>query len=176
MGQKRPVHVYILVTEDTLEERLLDTLSAKKELSMAALDIDSEIDRVAMESGIEELKRRLEVLLGSEPDANADETQRAETEAALQTRRTELAASGGQMLTAAFAFLENLLPAPKGKQATDAQTALQQQFAEGLAQCVTRDEQGRPELRLTLPDDTSLQNLAASFAKFAALAQPTERR
>jgi len=27
-------------------------------------------------------------------------------------------------------------------------------------------------LRLTLPDDNSLENLAASFAKFAALAQP----
>lgn len=172
MGQKRPVHVYILVTEDTLEERLLDTLSAKKELSMAALDIDSEIDRVALESGIEELKRRLEVLLGSEPDANIDETQRAETEAALQARRTELAASGGQMLTAAFAFLENLLPATKDPQATQAQVALQKQFADGLAECVTRDEQGRPTLQLTLPDDNSLQTLAVSFAKFAALAAP----
>lgn len=174
MGQKRPVHVYILVTEDTLEERLLDTLSAKKELAMAALDIDSEIDRVALESGIEELKRRLEVLLGSEPDANIDETQRAETKAALQARRTELAASGGQMLTAAFAFLENLLPPSKDRQTTEAQTALQKQFADGLAECVTRDASGRPTLQLTLPDDDSLQNLAASFAKFAALAQPKE--
>lgn len=176
MGQKRPVHVYILVTEDTLEERLLDTLSAKKELSMATLDIDSEIDRVALESGIEELKRRLEVLLGSEPDANIDETQRAETAAALQARRTELAASGGQMLTSAFAFLEKLLPPSKDRQATEAQTALQKQFADGLAECVTRDESGRPTLQLTLPDDDSLQNLAASFAKFAALAQPGEPR
>ncbi len=175
MGQKRPVHVYVLVTEDTLEEKLLDTLSAKKELSMAALDMDSETDRVAMESGIEELKRRLEVLLGSEADANTDETQAAETEKALQARRSELAASGGQMLSSAFAFLEKLLPAPQDKQASEAQAALQKQFAEGLSQCVTRDESGRPTLQLTLPDEESLQGLAASFAKFASLAQSNEK-
>ncbi|MEM0964538.1 MAG: DEAD/DEAH box helicase [Verrucomicrobiota bacterium] len=171
MGQKRPVHVYVLVTEDTLEERLLDTISAKKELASAAIDINSEIDRVDMESGIEELKRRLEVLLGSEPHANVDESQQRETEAALQTRRSELAASGGQMLSATFAFLEKLQPRPTSKEAIEAQNALQKQFAEGLSQCVTRDESGRPTLQLTLQDEDSLQNLAASFARFASLAQ-----
>lgn len=171
MGQKRPVHVYVLVTEDTLEERLLDTISAKKELANAAIDIDSEIDRVDMESGIEELKRRLEVLLGSEPDANVDESQQRETEAALQIRRNELAASGGRMLSSTFAFLEKLLPAPASNEAIKAQDALQKQFAEGLSQCVTRDESGRPTLQLTLQDEDSLQSLAASFARFASLAQ-----
>jgi superfamily II DNA/RNA helicase len=169
MGQKRPVHVYVLVSEDTLEERLLDTISAKKELANAAINIDSEVERVDMESGIEELKRRLEVLLGSEPDANVDESQQRETEAALQARRSELAASGGQMLSSTFAFLEKLLPLPDSNEAIEAQTALQKQFAEGLSQCVTRDESGRPTLQLTLPDEDSLQNLAASFARFASL-------
>lgn len=46
---------------------------------------------------------------------------------------------------------------------------------EELNQCVTRDEEGRPTLQLTLPDDDSLQSLAASFAKFAALTQPTRK-
>jgi hypothetical protein len=44
--------------------------------------------------------------------------------------------------------------------------------ADGLAECVTRDEQARPTLQLTLPDENSLQTLAVSFAKFAALAAP----
>ena len=74
MGQKRPVHVYILVTEDTLEERLLATLTAKQELSIAVLDPDSEIDEVSMESGMEELRRRLEVLLGAEQAGPVDES------------------------------------------------------------------------------------------------------
>ena len=43
MGQKRPVQVYLLVTEDTIEENLLATLSAKHELAAAVLDPDSDL-------------------------------------------------------------------------------------------------------------------------------------
>ena len=68
MGQKRPVQAFLLVTEETLEEKLLGTLSAKHELALAALDPDSKVKAVDMVSGIEELKRRLEVLLGTKPD------------------------------------------------------------------------------------------------------------
>jgi len=38
MGQKRPVQIFLLVTEGTLEENLLGTLSAKQALFLAALD------------------------------------------------------------------------------------------------------------------------------------------
>ncbi len=65
MGQKQPVHAFLLVTEQTLEESLLTTLSAKKELSLAALDVDSDIDEVSLVSGAEELRSRLEILLGA---------------------------------------------------------------------------------------------------------------
>lgn len=172
MGQKRPVQVYILVTDDTIEANLLDTLGAKKELALAALDAESEADSVALESGMEELKRRLEVLIGAEADAQTDETQSAEATAALEARRAKLALSGGQLLSAAFAFLGDSLTTPATEADNERTSALQKQFSEGLAQCVTRDADGRPSLQLTLPDDSSLENLAASFAKFAALAQP----
>jgi SNF2 family DNA or RNA helicase len=59
MGQKRSVQVYLLVTEGTLEENLLETLSNKKELAMAALDVDSDVDEVQLHSGIDELKSRM---------------------------------------------------------------------------------------------------------------------
>ncbi len=78
MGQKNPVDVYILVTEDTLEERLLATLAAKQDLALAALDSESEVDEVHLASGMEELKRRLEVLLGSRAEAHIDESVRRE--------------------------------------------------------------------------------------------------
>ena len=42
MGQKQPVQVYVLVTEQTIEENLLTTLSAKKDLALAALDPESD--------------------------------------------------------------------------------------------------------------------------------------
>ena len=37
MGQKRPVQIYLLVTEETLDKSLLATLSAKQALFLAAL-------------------------------------------------------------------------------------------------------------------------------------------
>jgi superfamily II DNA or RNA helicase len=78
MGQKRPVDVYILVTEDTLEEKLLATLAAKQDLALAALDAESDVDEVRLESGMEELKRRLEVLLGARAEGHLDESGRRE--------------------------------------------------------------------------------------------------
>jgi SNF2 family DNA or RNA helicase len=76
MGQKRPVQVFLLVTEDTLEESLLNTLSAKHELSLAVLDPEADTSEVDMTAGIEELKRRMEVLLGKKPDAPEDISQK----------------------------------------------------------------------------------------------------
>ena len=69
MGQKQPVQVYVLVTEETIEESLLGTLSAKHDLALAALDSESDVTQVDFKSGVEELRRRLEVLLGAKPEA-----------------------------------------------------------------------------------------------------------
>ena len=69
MGQKRPVHVYVLVTEATLEENLLGTLSSKRDLAMAALDPDTTIDAVEIRKQSDDLKEKLEILLGSKPEA-----------------------------------------------------------------------------------------------------------
>ena len=102
MGQQRPVQVFVLVTEGTIEESLLTTLSAKHELAMAALDADSDVDAVDLVSGSEELKSRLEVLLGAKPDAPVDESEktRQETAAAHMARREQIALAGGQLLGA----------------------------------------------------------------------------
>jgi superfamily II DNA or RNA helicase len=80
MGQKRPVQVFLLVTKDTLEENLLATLSAKHELSLAVLDPDSDTTEVDMAAGMEELKRRLEILLGEKPAAAEDESMKERVE------------------------------------------------------------------------------------------------
>ena len=78
MGQQQPVQVYVLVTEETIEESLLDTLSAKHDLALAALDPDSDVTQVDFKSGVEELRRRLEVLLGAKPEAPLDVTKQEE--------------------------------------------------------------------------------------------------
>ena len=121
MGQKNPVHVYVLVTEETIEEKLLGTLSAKHDLALAALDMESKVREVALSSDMEELKRRLEVLLGAPADAPVDESekQRNQLETDRLARRARMAEASGQLLTAAFALLEEMIPKREPTQATE---------------------------------------------------------
>jgi len=170
MGQSQPVQVFVLVTEETIEEKLLYTLSAKHELALAALDVNSEIDKVDMATGMEELKRRLEVLLGAKPEAPTDESVKAERqqEAELMARRERVAAAGGELLGAAFAFLGELM-------AECHETPASQQLAgdlrNRLSECVQQDEGGRPRLTVTLPDRAARDKLADSLSRLLAVGQ-----
>jgi hypothetical protein len=166
MGQKNPVQVYLLVTEGTIEERLLATLSAKHDLALAALDMDSEVKKVGRTSGIEELKQRLEVLLGAKPDAAVDESvrQRQQQETDRLARRARVAEAGGQLLAAAFTFLGEMMPR-NAEDSTVARTAkVASDFKARLEECLERDEQGRPRLTVTLPNEAVLESLARSLA------------
>ena len=165
MGQTQPVQVYVLVTVDTIEEGLLKTLSAKAELALAALDPDSDIDAVQLESGMDELRRRMERLLGSIQDAPIDESQKAlqEREAEEIARKERLAQAGGQMLTAAISFLGELLP-PDRKQSLSPEVV--RHVRSRLESCVTPDSQGRPQLVLALPDNSALDAFAQALAGF----------
>jgi hypothetical protein len=112
MGQKNPVHVYLLVTEETLEERLLDTLAMKQDLALAALDPESDVTEVQLRSGIEELRRRLERLLGEQKDAPIDRSREdlVVAEAArIAERREKVAAAGGQLVGAALQLVGELI-------------------------------------------------------------------
>jgi SNF2 family DNA or RNA helicase len=164
MGQKRPVQVFLLVTEESIEERLLATLSAKHDLALAALDVSSDVDEVELQSGMEELKRRLERLLGEQPVAPIDVSQQraveAQTAAISDARRNKVAAAGGELLGAALNLVGELLD--NGTQPNKEVVA---QMREGLAQCVDRDPSGRPRLSISLPDEESLNTLAHTLAK-----------
>lgn len=164
MGQTRPVQVYVLVTERTIEEGLLTTLSAKHELAQAALDADSDIDAVNLVSGAEELKSRLEVLLGAKPPAPVDESElnRQSAEAQRLARREQVALAGGQLLGAAFAFVDQLLPARAGGEGPP---PLTEAVKVRLAECLEKDAEGRLKLTVTLPDASALDTLAASLAR-----------
>lgn len=161
MGQTQPVQVYLLVTQGTLEENLLATLSAKSDLALAALDPDSEMDEVALTSGIEELKKRLERLLGAKPEAAVDTAEKARLERQLaEERKRKVAAAGGQLLTAAMGLLKELMP-PAGEEWQSAQA---ERLKEQLDQCVEEDEDGRLQLQISLPDRAALDQLAQSLA------------
>jgi ERCC4-related helicase len=169
MGQKQPVQVYILITEQSIEENLLATLSAKHELAMAALDVDSQVDSVDLESGMEELKRRLEVLLGAKPEAAVDESEKVKQQAAAEqrARQERIAAAGGQLLSSAFAFLGELIP---GQPETEESRRISELFQKQLSQCLEKNEQGQIRLTVTLPDPSVVSHLANSLARLAAQA------
>ena len=169
MGQKQPVQVFVLITEQTIEENLLATLSAKHELALAALDVESKVNSVDLQSGMEELKRRLEVLLGAKPEAPVDESAKAGQEkvAREQAQRERIAAAGGQLLSSAFAFLGELIP---NQPETDASRRLSELFRQQLGQCLEKDERGQLKLTVTLPDPAAVAQLANSLARLAASA------
>ena len=167
MGQKRPVQVYLMVTNDTIEENILGTLSAKHELATASLDLESNVEEVHLESGVEELKRRLEVLIGAKPEAPRDESERRfrETEAERLARRERVSSAGGKLLSSAFEFLRSMLPEPATPDEDDGVTKY---LHDCFEDCVTKDDSGKPTLTLTLPDDAALQNMTKALAALVA--------
>lgn len=163
MGQKRPVQVYVLVTEDTIEERLLGVLSAKHDLALAALDVGSDVTEVELKGGMEELKRKLERLLGNTRATPVDVSQQRLVEAEarkLTERRERVAAVGGELLGAAIGLVSELVATTETPD-----PAVVDQVRAGLDGCVERTEAGKVELRMTLESEEQLQRLASSLAR-----------
>ncbi len=122
-----------------------------------------------MRGGAEELRSRLEVLLGAKGEAPVDQTQRraataASSQEGSEAKRERVAAAGGALFGAVFQFLGALAPE------TDA--APLEPVVEGirksLAECVEVDDAGRPRLTLTLPDRDAVDQLAQTLARLLA--------
>jgi superfamily II DNA/RNA helicase len=171
MGQKQPVQVYILVTEGTLEENLLATLAAKKDLALAALDSHSDVDAVEMQSGTEDLKARLEILLGARAAAPVDDSPVPESAATHEKHRERVAEAGGQLLGAVFHFLDQLVDGDKATPPAPVPDQLVQGVRSRLDQCVEQDAEGRPRLSITLPGQEALDQLAQTLARLLVTGQ-----
>jgi superfamily II DNA or RNA helicase len=169
MGQRSPVQIYLLVTEDTLEESLLGTLSAKQALFLATLDPDTDVTAVDLSSGMDELKRRLEILLGARPEAPIDESLKEDMEKKAEelARKERIAKAGGQLLGAAFSFLSEMFPE---KEETEQTNRLAETFRKRLSECLDRGEDGKLRMTITVPDESVIENLARSLAKLASAA------
>jgi hypothetical protein len=140
-------------------------LSAKKDLALAVLDVDSEIDEVSLVSGADELRSRLEILLGAKPQAPLDVTQQADTVSYVGplSQRERVAAAGGELLGAAFNFLGELVAQPESAASPPPDTVAS--LKRRLAECVEEDAQGRQRLSITLPNHQMLDNLATTLAR-----------
>lgn len=167
MGQKNAVHVYKLVTTGmTIEEGLLNTLASKQDLADASIDFNSDVNEVAMTSGMEDLKRRLEVILQPPVAAPVDESQQrrveAEAEALSAEKRNKVSAASGQLVTAALSLAGELFSSADTPEPS-AETV--DKLTSKLSQCVDRDEEGRPQLKISLSGDQALKDLATTLAK-----------
>ena len=168
MGQQQPVQVFLLVTTDTLEENLLATLSAKHALSLAVLDPETDTSQVEMSTGMEELKRRLEILLGARPEAAEDESMKADAEktANALAKKEKVAAAGGQLVGAAFAFIGEMFA---DRSNDDGLEQLTGAFKAKLGDCMEKTTDGRLSLTITLPDEAFLDTMARSLARMVGL-------
>ncbi|MGV3485018.1 MAG: SNF2-related protein [Planctomycetaceae bacterium] len=165
MGQKNPVHIYNLVSTDTIEEQLLDTLASKQQLADASLDIDSEINAVAVASGAEDLRRRLEQLLLHKPAAPVDQSGQRKVEQQTQqllARRESVSRAAGDLVAAALNLAGNLLSSDSG---SAGQPETVEKLARQLSESIETDEAGRPQIRITLADQNALRGLAETLAK-----------
>jgi hypothetical protein len=162
-GGKHDIDVTTQVKFDQDRFRLtLDSSTVTLALSPAARHRE-----VALASGMEELKQRLEVLLGAKPHGAVNETekQRQQQEAERLARRSRVAEAGGQLLAAAFTFLSEMIPQ---REPGDGATRMARELNERLNDCLERDDQGRPRLTVTLPNDAALANFARSLAALLA--------
>jgi superfamily II DNA or RNA helicase len=166
MGQRRHVHVYLLVTEGTIEEGMLATLSAKADLALAVLDQSSEKTEVALTRNIEELKRKLEVLVGVKPPAPVDQSEkfRVESEAARRQRRESVALAGGELLAAAFAFVRQAMEGGGAAMPGESTQALKSI----LSECMERAEDGGWKMTVRFRDDAAIEALAGVLAGISA--------
>ncbi len=165
MGQRRPVHVYLLVTEGTIEEGMLTTLSAKKDLALAALDPESTVKEVALTGNIDELRRKLEVLVGVKPPAPVDESEKLRVETQHAERREAIALAGGELLSAAFAFLHQAMGAGDGAPAGGG--AAHEAMKGLLAECMEKAEGGGWRMTVRFRDDSAIETLAGALAGIA---------
>ncbi|MFO7903118.1 MAG: DEAD/DEAH box helicase [Pirellulaceae bacterium] len=171
MGQKRHVDVYLLVSTNTFEERMLETLSDKRDLAMAALDPDSDVDNMQLRSGMDDLKSRLETLLGKPPEAAEHRAQKQKVDQAsdeLVQRQKRVADAGAGVMTAVCQLVSELMPAEK---AGEPDPEVVSQVRSGLDGLVGKDDQGRPQLRVTLPDTGALDQLSGALATLIGMSQ-----
>jgi hypothetical protein len=107
----------------------------------------------------------LERLIGEQPPAPTDNSQLAIVTAQTEhiaARRDRVAAAGGQLIGAALQMIGELVSTPERSQPDP---VIVGRIQTGLSDCVERDGDGRPQLRITLPDDGALQQLAQTLAK-----------
>ena len=112
---------------------------------------------------MDELKARMEILLGAKPDAPIDETQKEQIlQEARDIRRNEkISKASGQLIGAAFEFIGAVFDGANESEKTN---QLAEVFRETLSEGIKREENGEMKLTITLPNESVLESMARSLA------------
>jgi hypothetical protein len=106
----------------------------------------------------------MEILLGEKPEAPLDVSAQAKVrnEAMAHAHREQVLLAGGQLLGAAFDFIEALFPAQaESKHSDQVARMLKASLSEGME----RDPDGRLIMKIALPNEEALDALAGSLAR-----------
>jgi hypothetical protein len=153
---------------------MLTTLSAKQDLALAVLDPSSEKTEVALTGNIDELKRKLEVLIGLKPPAPVDESERLRVGAeAWKQRRESVALAGGELLAAAFAFVRQAMAGAEGGGGAAESSSSPEALKKILSECMEKTEDGGWRMTVRFRDDSAVEAMAGVLAGIGA--RPPDR-
>ena len=89
-----------------------------------------------------------------------------EKEAVVLARKKKVASAGGEMISAAFAFISELFPeGEEFEQTRQVTEAFKQKLSEGIE----RGDDGKLNLTISFPDESALDNLAKSLARMVGM-------
>jgi hypothetical protein len=108
---------------------------------------------------------------GARPEAPPDESEKARQIRNVEriAQQERVAQAGGELLAAAFGFLGEMVP---HAEETEEARRIAEAIRNRLEECLTKDEEDRPKLTVTLPDASAVRNLAASLARLLRLQGP----
>ena len=127
--------------------------------------MNSDVDSVEMQTGIADLKKRLEKILTPALPAPLDQSNQRRMEAetlAIQARREGVAAATGQLVGAALSLAGQLLQKDSTQEPSQDSVDL---MTKQLSSMIETDPEGRPQIRISLPDQNALRDIATALAR-----------
>jgi hypothetical protein len=91
--------------------------------------------------------------------------EQVEKEAEVLAKKEKIAAAGGKLVGAAFAFIGEMVSA---KEESEEMTQLAGAFKSKLSDCMEKTEDGTLKMTISLPDEAFLDNMARSLAQMVS--------
>lgn len=160
LGQQQPVDVLLLITTETLEERMLQVHSEKSTLALAVLDPDSDLDEVQLASQMSALRSTVEHLVTAKTTVTEV---RGDSPADLRVSTGSTDASIDMLLKNVTHVLSSVV---RNQGDVVAVERIADALRERMLQSLQHDESGRPLRSLPLPDSTVVQALTSLVAQW----------